>query len=215
MPTIHLPPLLAKPGSTGGFLALLEVLRRARISGIRRAKIYGTDKPCSNRICSSCGLHRGDISRSPSTCAVKFSSADCHLNSRRRHRATQISSEKSAGPLSKVLAGVSFHSYRYRSMERPPRHSVDRPGPTNRIPAQSASRRRSCIADTAADHNRFLVHVHSDIFDVITHLSCLLGGRVFVLTLIFPLKVTMPFSRQFAYVLLQSFRTRFTIAVTP
>src|SRR6266568_8490922 len=28
------------------------------------------------------------------------------------------------------------------------------------------------------DHNRFLVHVHSDIFDVVTHLSCLLGGKV-------------------------------------
>jgi hypothetical protein len=28
------------------------------------------------------------------------------------------------------------------------------------------------------DHNRFLVHVHSDIFDVATHLSCLLGGKV-------------------------------------
>src|SRR5713226_1046268 len=27
------------------------------------------------------------------------------------------------------------------------------------------------------DHNRFLVHVHSDIFDVVTHLSCLLGGK--------------------------------------
>src|ERR1035437_4182145 len=28
------------------------------------------------------------------------------------------------------------------------------------------------------DHYRFLVHVHSDIFDVVTHLSCLLGGKV-------------------------------------
>src|SRR5437773_8355530 len=65
------------------------------------------------------------------------------------------------------------------------------------------------------DHKRFLVHVHSDIFDVVTHLSCLLGGRVFVLMLIFPLKVKMPFSSRLAYVLLQSSRTRFTIAVTP
>src|ERR1700737_4996978 len=65
------------------------------------------------------------------------------------------------------------------------------------------------------DHNRFLVHVHSDIFDVVTHLSCLLGGRVFLLTLIFPLKVKMPFSRRFAYVLLQSFRTPFPMEVTP
>src|SRR5580704_13667610 len=29
-----------------------------------------------------------------------------------------------------------------------------------------------------SDHNRFLVHVHSDIFDVTTHLSCLLGGKL-------------------------------------
>src|ERR1700688_3227813 len=28
------------------------------------------------------------------------------------------------------------------------------------------------------DHNRFLVHIHSDIFDLVTHLSCLLGGKV-------------------------------------
>src|SRR5258708_34463683 len=28
------------------------------------------------------------------------------------------------------------------------------------------------------DHNRFLMHVHSDIFDVVTHLSCLLGGKL-------------------------------------
>src|ERR1700693_3186052 len=28
------------------------------------------------------------------------------------------------------------------------------------------------------DHNRFLVHVHSDIFDLVTHLSCLLGGKL-------------------------------------
>src|SRR5216683_5721560 len=27
------------------------------------------------------------------------------------------------------------------------------------------------------DHNGFLVHVHSDIFDVVTHSSCLLGGE--------------------------------------
>jgi len=36
-----------------------------------------------------------------------------------------------------------------------------------------------------------------------------------VLMLIFPLKVKMPFSSRLAYVLLQSSRTRFTIAVTP
>jgi hypothetical protein len=28
-----------------------------------------------------------------------------------------------------------------------------------------------------SDHHRFLVHVHSDIFDVVTHLSCLLEGK--------------------------------------
>src|ERR1017187_3698283 len=44
------------------------------------------------------------------------------------------------------------------------------------------------------DHNGFLVHVHSDIFDVITHLSCLLGGESsFVPTLVFPLKVKCHF----------------------
>jgi len=58
------------------------------------------------------------------------------------------------------------------------------------------------------------VYVHSDIFDVVTHLSCLLGGRVFVLTVIFPLKVKMPFSGPLAYVLLRFRRTRFSIAVT-
>jgi hypothetical protein len=47
------------------------------------------------------------------------------------------------------------------------------------------------------------------------HLSCLLGGRVSVLTLIFPLRVKMPFSSRLAYVLLRFLRTRFTIAVTP
>src|SRR5260370_31198067 len=39
------------------------------------------------------------------------------------------------------------------------------------------------------DYNRFLVHVHSDIFDVVTHLSCLLGGKDHVPTLVFPSKV--------------------------
>ncbi len=39
------------------------------------------------------------------------------------------------------------------------------------------------------DHNGFLVHVHSDIFDVVTHLSCLLGGKDHVPTLVFPSKV--------------------------
>lgn len=36
-----------------------------------------------------------------------------------------------------------------------------------------------------------------------------------MLTLIFPLKVKMPFSRRFAYILLRFLRTPFTIAVTP
>src|ERR1019366_3753669 len=39
------------------------------------------------------------------------------------------------------------------------------------------------------DHNRFLVHVHSDIFDVVTHLSCLLGGKVIRANACFPPKV--------------------------
>src|ERR1700736_2670121 len=63
------------------------------------------------------------------------------------------------------------------------------------------------------DHNGFLVHVHSDIFDVVTHLSCLLGGKEFLLTVIFLLKVKMPFSRRLAYVLLRFLRTSFTNAV--
>ena len=29
-----------------------------------------------------------------------------------------------------------------------------------------------------SDYNRFLVHIHSDIFDVVTHSSCLLGGKL-------------------------------------
>jgi hypothetical protein len=36
-----------------------------------------------------------------------------------------------------------------------------------------------------------------------------------VLTVLFPLKAKMSFSSRFAYVLLQSFPTPFTIAVTP
>ncbi len=40
-------------------------------------------------------------------------------------------------------------------------------------------------------------------------------GEVFLLTVIFPLKVKMPFSGRLAYVLLRFLRTRFTITVTP
>jgi hypothetical protein len=36
------------------------------------------------------------------------------------------------------------------------------------------------------NHDRFLVHVHSDIFNFTTHLSCLLGGKQFVPTSTFP-----------------------------
>ena len=32
------------------------------------------------------------------------------------------------------------------------------------------------IAIQGGDHDRFLVHVHADILDVTTHVSCLLGG---------------------------------------
>src|SRR5713226_8132706 len=39
------------------------------------------------------------------------------------------------------------------------------------------------------DHDRFLVHVHSDIFDVVTHLSCLLGGKLIRLDAWLSLKV--------------------------
>ncbi len=39
------------------------------------------------------------------------------------------------------------------------------------------------------DHNRFLVHVHSDIFDLVTHLSCLLGGKLIRLDACLSLKV--------------------------
>jgi len=36
------------------------------------------------------------------------------------------------------------------------------------------------------DHNRFLVHVHSDIFNFTTHLSCLLGGKLIRANVYFP-----------------------------
>src|SRR5260370_17843961 len=39
------------------------------------------------------------------------------------------------------------------------------------------------------DHNRFLVHVHSDIFDLVTHLSCLLGGKLIRLDACLSLKL--------------------------
>src|SRR5262244_4169572 len=42
------------------------------------------------------------------------------------------------------------------------------------------------------DHDRFLVHVHSDIFDVTTHLSCLLGGKLTRANVCLSPKVKMP-----------------------
>src|ERR1039458_1302104 len=39
------------------------------------------------------------------------------------------------------------------------------------------------------DHNRFLMHIHSDIFDVVTHLSCLLGGKIIRVNACLSLKV--------------------------
>ena len=42
------------------------------------------------------------------------------------------------------------------------------------------------LSFSTGDHSGFLVHVHSDIFNVVTHLSGLLGGKSFVLTLVFP-----------------------------
>src|SRR5215472_1350427 len=51
------------------------------------------------------------------------------------------------------------------------------------------------------DHNRFLVHVHSDIFNVTTHVSCLLGGKIIPRPWSLSLKVKMP-----------SIRTAFLVA---
>src|SRR5262249_17500448 len=45
------------------------------------------------------------------------------------------------------------------------------------------------------DHHRFLVHVHTDILNVTTHVSCLLGGRSLVSTSILSPKVKVPFFR--------------------
>jgi hypothetical protein len=39
------------------------------------------------------------------------------------------------------------------------------------------------------DHNGFLVHVHSDIFDGVTDLSCLLGGKLIRVDACLSLKV--------------------------
>ncbi len=45
------------------------------------------------------------------------------------------------------------------------------------------------------DHNRFLVDVHSDIFNVTTHVSCLLGGKVIRINAYLSPKVKVPFFR--------------------
>src|ERR1039458_8791320 len=39
------------------------------------------------------------------------------------------------------------------------------------------------------DDNRFLVHIHADIFDVVTHLSCLLGEKIIRVNACLSLKV--------------------------
>jgi hypothetical protein len=54
-----------------------------------------------------------------------------------------------------------------------------------------------------SDHRRFLVHVHSDIFDVTTHVSCLLGGKFIRANVYLSPKVKMP---SFRAVLLENRR---------
>src|SRR2546425_9972725 len=45
------------------------------------------------------------------------------------------------------------------------------------------------------DHDRFLVHVHADILDVATHLSCLLGGEAHSCQRLSSPKVKVPWFR--------------------
>jgi hypothetical protein len=56
----------------------------------------------------------------------------------------------------------------------------------------------SFTAIQAGDYNRFLVHVHSDIFDVVTHLRCLLGGKVVRVNWYLSPQGKVPFSSRFA-----------------
>src|SRR6266436_7194260 len=42
------------------------------------------------------------------------------------------------------------------------------------------------------DHNRFLVHVHADILNVTTHVSCLLGGKLIRANVYLSPKVRLP-----------------------
>ena len=43
-----------------------------------------------------------------------------------------------------------------------------------------------------SDHRRFLVHIHSDIFNLTTHLSCLLGGKLIRANVYLSPKVKVP-----------------------
>jgi hypothetical protein len=68
------------------------------------------------------------------------------------------------------------------------------------------------------DHNRFLVHVHSDRFDLVTHLSCLLGGKLIRVDACLSLTVKCHFPADLPICspgVLSSFRTGHTTAVTP
>ena len=46
--------------------------------------------------------------------------------------------------------------------------------------------------DKNRNHNGFLVHVHADILDVTTHLSCLLGGKLIRANVYLSPKVKVP-----------------------
>src|SRR6266700_2193774 len=59
------------------------------------------------------------------------------------------------------------------------------------------------------DHNGFLVHVHSDIFDVITHLSCLLGGKIIRVSACLSLKVKCHSPADLPRLSLSSFRAHY------
>jgi len=56
------------------------------------------------------------------------------------------------------------------------------------------------VAIHDGDNNRFLVRIHSDIFDVVSHLSCLLGGKLIRVDAWLSLKANAILSR-FAYAL--------------
>src|SRR6266478_4900258 len=65
------------------------------------------------------------------------------------------------------------------------------------------------------DHNGFLVHVHSDIFDVVTHSSCLLGGKLIRVDAWLSLKVKCHSPADLPMLSCGSFPLGYTSAVTP